>query len=232
MYPDEELLALSGIQHFSFCRRQWALIHIGQRWQENYLTASGQVAHQRAHDDEVRERRGSLLTVRGLFVKSSELGLAGICDVVEFRQDEKGIPLHGESGTWAPIPIEYKRGAAKGSPCDRLQVCAQAMCLEEMLGCDIASGFLFYKQTQSRELVDLDDELRCEVSESAAEMHQLFKRGSIPKARKGKACRACSLIDECLPALQPRSALSYINSTLGECDVSSSKKNTNGSGAS
>lgn len=155
MYPDEELLALSGIQHFSFCRRQWA-----------------------------------------------------------------------------PIPIEYKRGAAKGSPCDRLQVCAQAMCLEEMLGCDISSGFLFYKQTQSRELVDLDDELRCEVRESAAEMHQLFKRGSIPKARKGKACRACSLIDECLPALQPRSALSYINSTLGECDASSSTKNTNGSGAS
>ena len=126
MYPDEELLALSGIQHFSFCRRQWALIHIGQRWQENYLTASGQVAHQRAHDDEVR----------------------------------------------------------------------------------------------------------CEVRESAAEMHQLFKRGSIPKARKGKACRACSLIDECLPVLQPRSALSYINSTLGECDASSSKKNTSGSDAS
>ena len=110
MYSDEELLALSGIQHFAFCRRQWALIHVEQRWQENYLTASGQVAHLRAHDEEMRERRGSLLVVRGLFVRSSDLGLSGICDVVEFREDPRGVPLAGEKGAWKPVPIEYKGG--------------------------------------------------------------------------------------------------------------------------
>ena len=217
MYSDEKLLALSGIQHFSFCRRQWALIHIGRCWRDNYLTASGQMAHQRAHDNEIRERRGPLLTVRGLFVKSSELGLAGVCDVVEFRQDETGVPLHGESGIWLPIPVEYKRGKSKEGACDRLQVCAQAMCLEEMLGCDISSGFLFYRQTQSREQVSLTDDLRLEVRESAIEMHRLFDRGVIPNARKKRVCLACSLIDECLPAMQPRSALSYIDGTLQQC---------------
>lgn len=111
MYSDEEFLALSGIQHFAFCRRQWALIHVEQRWQENYLTASGQVVHQRAHDDAMRERRGSLLVVRGLFVQSCELGISGICDVVEFREDPRGVPLAGEKDTWKPIPVEYKRGS-------------------------------------------------------------------------------------------------------------------------
>ena len=160
MYLDEEFLALSGIQHFAFCRRQWALIHIERRWQENSLTASGQMMHQRAHDEEIRERRGALLIVRGLFVRSSELGLSGVCDIVEFHQDERGVSLFGEDGAWMPVPIEYKRGKSKSGECDRLQVCAQAMCLEEMLGCDIASGFLFYKQTQSREPVAFTEELR------------------------------------------------------------------------
>ena len=214
MYTDEEFLALSGIQHFAFCRRQWALIHIERRWQENYLTASGQMMHQRAHNEEIRERRGELLTVRGLFVRSSELGLSGVCDIVEFRQDERGVPLSGEDGTWLPVPVEYKRGRSKSGECDRLQVCAQAMCLEEMLGCDIASGFLFYKQTQSRELVVFADELRASVRSSSAEMHELFSRGHVPRVRKGKSCAACSLRDECLPSLQPRSAVSYIDEAL------------------
>lgn len=215
MYSDEELLMLSGVQHFAFCRRQWALIHIEQRWQENYLTASGQVVHQRAHNEEMRERRGSLLVVRGLFVRSCELGLSGVCDVVEFRQDDKGVPLAGEEGLWMPIPVEYKRGRAKDGECDRLQVCAQAMCLEEMLGCDIDSGFLFYKQTQSREQVRFTADLRDSVRGAVTEMHQLFRRGHVPRVRKGRHCAACSLAEQCLPSLQRRSALSYIDDALG-----------------
>lgn len=214
MYSDEELLPLSGIQHFGFCRRQWALIHVERRWQENYLTASGQVAHQRAHDEELRERRGSLLVLRGLFVRSAELGLSGICDIVEFREDPAGVPLAGENGTWRPVPVEYKRGRSKSGDCDRLQVCAQAMCLEEMLGCDIESGFLFYKQTQSREPVSFDAELRDAVRAATREMHQMFQRGHVPRARKGKHCKACSLVDECLPSLQQRSAKEYIDEML------------------
>ncbi len=215
MYSDEEFLVLSGIQHFAFCRRQWALIHIDQRWQENYLTASGQVAHQRAHNEEMRERRGSLLVVRGLFVRSSELGLSGICDVVEFRKDAGGVPLAGEKDAWVPIPVEYKRGRVKTDECDRLQVCAQAMCLEEMLGCDIDSGFLFYKQTQSREPVRFTAQLRDSVRNAADEMHRLFRRGHVPRVRKGKQCVACSLAEQCLPSLQQRSAVSYIDDALG-----------------
>ena len=214
MYSDEDLLALSGIQHFAFCRRQWALIHVEQRWQENYLTASGQVAHLRAHDEEMRERRGSLLVVRGLFVRSSDLGLSGICDVVEFREDPRGVPLAGEKGAWKPVPIEYKRGKAKADDCDRLQVCAQAMCLEEMLGCDIDGGFLFYKQTQSREPVLFTDDLRKAVRNSADEMHQLFRRGYVPRVRKSKHCAACSLAGICQPSLQQRSAREYIGDML------------------
>ena len=214
MYQDEEFLALSGIQHFAFCRRQWALIHVAGLWGDNYLTATGQMMHSRAHDEAIKERRGSLLVVRGLFVRSRELGLSGICDVVEFRQDAGGISLHGEEGAWKPTPIEYKRGSSKNSDCDRLQVCAQAMCLEEMLGCDIECGHLFYKQTQSRELVRFSNELRESVRKSADEMHQLFSRGYVPRVKKNRACIACSLADECLPALQSRSAFSYIDEAL------------------
>ena len=216
MYSNEEFLALSGIQHFAFCRRQWALIHIEKRWQENYLTASGQLSHQRAHDEGIRERRGSVLVTRGLFVQSPSLGLSGVCDVVEFRRSEGGVPLSGEDGTWLPIPVEYKRGRSKCDDSDRLQVCAQAMCLEEMLCCDIESGYLFYKQTQSREPVVFTDELRASVRTAAKEMHELFARGYVPRVRKRKACAACSLVDECLPFLQSRSALAYIDEMLEE----------------
>lgn len=214
MYSDEEFLALSGIQHFAFCRRQWALIHIEKCWQENYLTSSGQMMHRRAHDEEIRERRGALLIVRGLFVRSSKLGLSGVCDIVEFHQNERGVPLFGEDGAWMPVPVEYKRGKSKSGECDRLQVCAQAMCLEEMLGCDIASGFLFYKQTQSREPVAFTEDLRDSVRKLSAEMHELFRKGYVPRSRKRKSCSACSLRDECLPSLQPRSATSYIDAAL------------------
>lgn len=218
MYSDEELLTLSGIQHFAFCRRQWALIHIEKRWQENYLTASGQVSHQRVHNEEIRERRGSVLVTRGLFVQLPNLGLSGVCDVVEFHRSENGVPLAGEEGTWLPVPIEYKRGRSKNDDSDRLQVCAQAMCLEEMLCCDIASGYLFYKQTQSREPVVFTDDLRASVRVTAKEMHELFSRGCVPRVRKRKACAACSLMDECLPMLQSRSVSAYIDGMLEESE--------------
>lgn len=122
--------------------------------------------------------------------------------------------MFGEDGAWMPVPVEYKRGKSKSGECDRLQVCAQAMCLEEMLGCDIASGFLFYKQTQSREPVAFTEELRDSARKLSAEMHDLFRKGHVPRVRKGKACSACSLRDECLPSLQPRSATSYIDAAL------------------
>ena len=132
IYREEDFLQLSGLQHFAFCRRQWALIHIEQQWRENLRTVEGDLLHRRAHDEQARERRGDILILRGLSVASAALGISGKCDVVEFRADPGGISLRGEEGLWVPFPVEYKRGSPKPHRADELQLCAQAMCLEKM----------------------------------------------------------------------------------------------------
>lgn len=204
MFAEEDCLALSGIQHFAFCRRQWALIHVEQQWGENLLTVQGSLMHERAHDELLRERRGDTLTMRGLNVHSLALGLAGKCDVVEFRQSDKGVPLAGESGLWSVFPVEYKRGKAKLHDADRLQLCAQALCLEEMLACDIDAGYLYYGQTRSREKVALGLDLRQEVFGLAREMHRYFERRHTPAPKPMAACRSCSLKDCCVPSTAKR----------------------------
>lgn len=132
-YPEEDYLMLSGLQHFHFCRRQWALIHIEQQWEENVRTVDGTLMHQRAHNSQLQESRGDLLIIRGMSIFSPSLGVSGQCDVVEFHRDPSGVSLHGREGTWKPYPIEYKRGRPKENQADALQLCGQAMCLEEML---------------------------------------------------------------------------------------------------
>lgn len=217
IYPEEDLLQLSGLQHFAFCRRQWALIHIEQQWQENLRTVEGALLHRRAHDEQLRERRGDVLILRGLPVVSRTLGLSGKCDVVEFHADPAGIPLQGEEGLWHPFPVEYKRGRPKAHDADLLQLCAQAMCLEEMLCCAVPEGALFYGETRRRMDVSFSDELRGRVTALLAEMHQLFRRGHTPKVRPSKSCNACSLKEICLPALLGRkSAQAYLCSAMEE----------------
>ena len=217
IYPEEDLLQLSGLQHFAFCRRQWALIHIEQQWQENLRTVEGALLHRRAHDEQLRERRGDVLILRGLPVVSRTLGLSGKCDVVEFHADPAGIPLQGEEGLWHPFPVEYKRGRPKAHDADLLQLCAQAMCLEEMFCCAVPEGALFYGETRRRMDVSFSDELRGRVTALLAEMHQLFRRGHTPKVRPSKSCNACSLKEICLPALLGRkSAQAYLRSAMEE----------------
>lgn len=148
IYQEEDFLQLSGLQHFAFCRRQWALIHIEQQWAENFRTVDGDLFHDNAHDGRFRESRGDLLVTRGVSVYSVRLGISGQCDVLEYHRSTSGIPLAGKSGLWQPFPVEYKRGEPKESDIDRLQLCAQAMCLEDMLCCDIPNGALFYGQTR------------------------------------------------------------------------------------
>ena len=201
MYAEEEYLQLSGLQHFAFCRRQWALIHIEQQWRENLWTAEGDLFHRRAHAEQLREKRGGTLVLRGLSVASSALGLSGKCDVVEFRADPKGISLHEEEGLWVPYPVEYKRGSPKPHQADELQLCAQALCLEEMLCCTIAEGALFYGETRRRVTVPFLPALRTQVYSMAEEMHQLRCRGYTPKVKPSKGCSACSLKELCLPVL-------------------------------
>lgn len=215
MYRDDEFLALSGVQHFAFCRRQWALIHIDQAWSDNGLTAQGNIAHERAHDEGLRERRGDVLVVRGLFVRSASLGIAGKCDVVEFHKDAAGHPLCGEEGLWRPVPVEYKHGRAKVGDEDRLQLCCQAMCLEEMFATDIGTGYLYYASTHSRERVDLTETLRSRVGEIVAEMHQIYCRRHIPKVRPSSSCKACSLVELCVPKAMGLSVVDYIDQMTG-----------------
>ena len=223
-YPEDDWLALSGLQHFAFCRRQWALIHIEQQWQDNYLTTAGSLEHKRAHDYGESETRGNLLIMRDLRVFSRRLGITGACDVVEFRQSSVGVPLQGRTGTWLPYPVEYKHGAPKQIDADRLQLCAEAMCLEEMLACSIPEGALFYQQTKHRERVSFDESLRSQIVTMTSEMHDLFDRGRTPKVRPTKACRACSLRDVCLPKLiKARSARQFIEETV-EGEVKIEKK--------
>lgn len=139
-YKEDDFLMLSGLQHFIFCRRQWALIHIEQQWAENERTVDGHLFHKNAHDAEMTEKRGDLIITRGLHIKSPGLGIAGVCDVVEFHRSADGITLFSYDGLWQPYPVEYKKGKPKTDGSDEAQLCAQAMCLEEMLVCHIPRG--------------------------------------------------------------------------------------------
>ena len=216
-YSDSDYLSLSGIQHFSFCRRQWALIHIEGQWAENGRTAEGRVLHERVHDSSLREKRGDVVTVRGARVFSSVLGVSGQCDALEYHRDPGGVPLAGREGLWLPYPVEYKRGAPKEDHADLLQLCAQAICLEEMLCCDVPEGALFYWETRRRLPVTFTQELRQEVWEDLAQMRVLYQRGHTPVVKPTKACNACSLKEICLPGLDRVPAASeYLRHTLEE----------------
>ena len=201
MYSEDEYLMLSGLQHFVFCRRQWALIHIEQQWAENYRTADGQVMHRNVHDTDFHEKRGDTIVTRAMAVSSARLGISGECDVVEFHRNAKGIELFGMEGRYEVIPIEYKRGAPKESDSDIMQLAAQALCLEEMLCCEISVGYLYYGETRRRTKVSIDALLRERTEKAIAEMHELYRRQHTPKVKRTKACNACSLKDICLPVL-------------------------------
>lgn len=202
MYSEEDYLMLSGIQHFAFCRRQWAIIHIEQQWAENYRTTAGELMHKKAHEEGSFEKRGNLLIARGLRVSSHELGLSGQCDVVEFHQDGKGVELFGYEGKWNLVPVEYKRGEPKENKADELQLCAQAFCLEEMFQTDIPDGYLYYGENRRRSHVEFKAELRQMVKKMSKEMHELFIRGYTPNVKPSRQCKACSLENLCVPKLQ------------------------------
>lgn len=216
-YEESDLLAISALQHLAFCERQCALIHIEQTWGENRLTAEGRLLHERVHEIET-ESRGDLRIVRGLRLRSLELGLVGIADVVEFQRQELHQPGHavrlpGVRGWWRPFPVEYKRGRPKPEPWDEVQLCAQSLCLEEMLGVAIAEGALFYGKTRRRQEVFLDDELRGDTERQAAALHDLIRSGVTPPAHyERRKCTNCSLFDLCQPkALRTaRSARTFI----------------------
>ena len=216
-YAEDDYLMLSGIQHFKFCRRQWALIHIEQQWAENVHTVIGELMHKKAHDPCLVEKRKDLLIARSLPIASRKMGISGECDVVEFHRCEDGIKLHGHRGNFSVYPVEYKKGKPKLTEEDRLQLAAQAMCLEEMFSTDIPEGALFYGETRRREAVEITEDLRQEVGNMFQEMHQYFERKYTPKVKYSKSCTACSLKDICLPKLgKSGSVKDYIHQMLKE----------------
>ena len=215
MYREEDYLMLSGLQHFAYCRRQWALIHIEQQWAENERTVDGQIFHSVAHDKARIEKRGELLITRGLPVKSVKLGMSGICDVVEFHKSEEGVSLASYEGLWQPYPVEYKKGLPKLNEADEMQLCGQAICLEEMLLCRIPGGSLFYGENRRRETVEFTEELRGKVYDMAKEMHVLWDKGYTPRVKPQKGCNACSLKEICVPRLgRVKSVSAYIEGSL------------------
>ena len=216
-YTEDEYLMLSGIQHFKFCRRQWALIHIEQQWEENVHTVVGELMHKKVHDPCLVEKRKDVLIVRALPVSSRSMGVSGECDLVEFVKCKDGITLFGHRGFYSVYPVEYKKGKPKKTEEDHLQLVAQAMCLEEMFSTQISEGAIFYGETRRRESVIFSQEMRKEVRESFQEMHQYYDRGYTPKVKKKKACNSCSLKDVCIPNLEKSvSVKAYLSAMLKE----------------
>ena len=217
-YVEDDFLMISGIQHFLFCKRQWALIHIEQQWQENVLTVEGQFLHEKADQPGLREKRGDKIIVRALPVHSYSLGVTGICDVVEFIRNSNGTPILDYPGNYNVIPVEYKRGKPKTDLSDTMQLAAQAICLEEMLLCNkINVAYVYYHEIRHREEIKLTDEIRNELKQNIEEMHQYFSRKWTPKVKPGSFCKRCSLIDLCLPELNKnKSVKSYLERKLKE----------------
>jgi CRISPR-associated exonuclease Cas4 len=206
MYSEDDLIQLSALQHLVFCERQCALIHIEQLWSENLFTAEGRIMHDKV-DTANRESRGNVRIEYGVPMRSLRLGLIGKADVVEFhRMDD---------GTWMPFPVEYKRGKPKADDCDKVQLCAQAICLEEMIGVEIKSGALFYGRTRRREEVVFDEKLRRETEDAARKVHELIESRTTPKPEYSKKCKKCSLLELCMPRVSSK-ANNYLAKVMEE----------------
>jgi CRISPR-associated exonuclease Cas4 len=218
-YSEDEYLMLSGIQHYSFCKRQWALIHIENQWSENVRTIEGEILHDKAHDNTLTEKRGDIIISRGMPIVSRCLGVSGECDVVEFHKDKNGVNIIGREGLYKVYPVEYKKGKPKIDDIDIMQLTAQAMCLEEMLCCEIEKGFLYYGETRHRDTVVIDSQYRNKVITLFDEMHKFYEKRHTPKVKRTRACNACSLKDICLPVLlKKRSVKEYLSQAISEVE--------------
>ncbi len=217
MFAEDDLLPLSALQHLLFCERQCALIHTEGLWAENQLTVEGRDLHERV-DSHPGESRGDVRIARGVLLHSLRLGLSGRADVVEFHRlaegGDEGVPLPGSAGRWRAFPVEYKRGRPKRNLSDKVQLCAQALCLEEMLATAVPGGALFYGRTRRRLEVPFDSDLRRRTEEACSRLHTLLRSGTTPPARREPKCDSCSLLELCRPDALGRSASGYLAELL------------------
>lgn len=192
MYTEDDFIQISALQHYVFCPRQCALIHIEDVWRENVFTVRGEILHEKV-DSDTYETRGTLKTVRGLRIHSCRLGIVGRADVVEFRRSTEGLD--------APevLPVEYKSGRPKEDISDKVQLCGQVLCLEEMLHTAVKRGAFFYGKIRRREYLDIDPQLRAQTKNIIVSVHELVSRKRVPIARYTEKCRHCSLESVCMP---------------------------------
>ncbi|MCA6071066.1 MAG: CRISPR-associated protein Cas4 [Endomicrobium sp.] len=211
MYSEDDLLSLSGLQHLSYCKRQCVLIYVEQLWADNFFTAKGTVMHDKVHTEKI-ERKKDVIIERDSYLKSYNLGLIGKGDVVEFHKSE---------GRLVPFPIEYKSGKAKSDNTDKVQLCAQAVCLEEMMNITIESGALFYGKTRSRLNVEFDKPLREQTRVLAQEFHALVDSGETPKPEYSKKCDNCSFKELCLPEIfgRKKSVKKYLKEMINNEEI-------------
>lgn len=229
MYKEDELLPISGLTHFAYCERRAILVLVEQQWHENKFTAEGQQMHEHVHSQDV-ENRKEIRTVCGLKIHSLQLGLTGVADIVEFEKTTtniKAISINGSIDKWMIYPVEYKRGKPDNRYCDEIQLCAQAICLEEMLHAEISEGALYYGTPRRRVEIKFDNKLRSETSTLAKRLHETYVKQNIPKAVYAKHCDNCSLVNICMPHLCENIKASayidtYLDSLEKECDETTS----------
>lgn len=209
MYSESDLLPISALPHLIFCERRCALVHLEQQWEENIFTVQGHQMHEKVHAEKRVERSGVRIE-RGMPLRSMHLGLVGKADVIEFHQEK------GAANGWKPFPVEYKRGKPKRDSSDEVQLCAQALCLEEMLNIGIPQGALFYGKTRHREDVLFDAELRDKTIHAAKRLHELIASGITPKAFYEPKCDSCSLFGLCLPKVTSKNSSTYLSRIIRE----------------
>jgi CRISPR-associated exonuclease Cas4 len=198
MFSEDDLLSISGLQHLTFCERQWALMYMEGEWSENVLTVEGKQLHEFVHS-QGSESRSGVRVVRGLRIRSLEFGLYGVADMVEFHPSDDGAKITGHRGLWQPYPVEYKHGRKRYDHANEIQLCAQAVCLEEMFSVKVPVGAIYYGQPKRRGEVEISDSLRAELVSACSRIRVLYDQEDVPRPTAGSHCRNCSLGDECMP---------------------------------
>lgn len=192
MFTEDDYIQLSSLQHYVFCPRQCGLIHVEDVWTDNVFTVRGEILHEKV-DTDTYETRGTLKTVRGLRIHSQRLGIVGRCDVVEFSKSKD------KADATEVLPVEFKSGQPKDDISDKVQLCAQVLCLEEMLNTTIQRGAFFYGKIRRRQVIEIDEQLRSDTENIIASVHEIVSKKLVPAAKYSEKCRNCSLEETCIP---------------------------------
>lgn len=198
---EENLIQISGIQHFLYCKRQWALFYIENLWEDNHLTIDGDKVHEKVHNTNIKETRKNKIIERGTYISSEKYKLTGQCDVIEYHKDINGINITNKEDKWKIIPIEYKHGNGESVDIDKYQLIAQILCLEEMFQTNIEYGYLYYKAANKKIKIENTNEIKSAVIKIIEEINDYTRKQYTPKVKKSKKCNNCSLYEKCNPKI-------------------------------